>query len=292
MTTLSSRAMLVQLSVRQWTARKLDKKVTDETNRRNNAAEDAGRYNKALLSKEALAEIGKIEGAARTEHYKRTLPWKDDGTRILSSAGYLDYTAAMREYDRQFQSAVGAFLDSYESFKEDARVRLNGMFNPDDYPDASVIGSKFKFGVDVSPLPDAADFRVEIGEAQADAIRRQIEERAREALTLATRDVWSRIADAAGRMVERLRAYNPEKGEKGRVQGIFRDSLVDNIKELVELMPTLNVANDPKLAEITERLANELTSYSASELREDDNARKVTADKAEKILAEVSDFLA
>ena len=54
--TLSTRAMLVSLSISQWSGRRLDREITDEVNQQHNAAADAGRYNKLLLPKEALAE--------------------------------------------------------------------------------------------------------------------------------------------------------------------------------------------------------------------------------------------
>ncbi len=45
----SSSAMLVQLSISQWTARKLDKKVSAEVADAKRAAKGAGNYNKKLL---------------------------------------------------------------------------------------------------------------------------------------------------------------------------------------------------------------------------------------------------
>ena len=62
---LSSKAMLAGLNITQWAARKVDKKVTRETNDAHGAAHDAGRYNKALIAKEALAAIVAAANAAR-----------------------------------------------------------------------------------------------------------------------------------------------------------------------------------------------------------------------------------
>ena len=41
-TPLSRKALLVSVTISEWTARKLDKKVTDEINRKHGAANDAG----------------------------------------------------------------------------------------------------------------------------------------------------------------------------------------------------------------------------------------------------------
>ena len=55
-TPLSRKAVLVSVNISQWTARKLDREVTDEVNASHGAQKDAGRYNKLLLEKEALAD--------------------------------------------------------------------------------------------------------------------------------------------------------------------------------------------------------------------------------------------
>ncbi len=287
---LASRAMLCGLTIRQWSARRLDKKVTDEINTSHGAAADAGRYNKALVAKDALAGIVTAANAARSLHYARTLPWLDEGARILPAAGFEAYSNAMRDLRHAFEAAVAAFVAAYPSYVDDARVRLNGMFDPADYPEASEIADPFAFGVRILPVPDAADFRVDLADAQADEIRAAIESAARDALANATRDAWSRVAEVTGRMVERLNAFKPG-GPNGRAENVFRDSLVENVRELASILPGLNLTNDPALARIAERMESDLCQHDAADLRESDVLRRDTAKAAADILAEVSDFL-
>ena len=64
----ASRAMIVSLSISQWSGRRLDREVTDEVNQQHNAASDAGRYNKLLLPREALAGIVAIVSERRIEN--------------------------------------------------------------------------------------------------------------------------------------------------------------------------------------------------------------------------------
>ena len=84
---LSTRAMLSGLTIRQWTARKLDKRVTAEVAATHGTDSHVGRYNKSLVAKESLAAIVAAANAARALHYARTLPWLDDGARILPAGG-------------------------------------------------------------------------------------------------------------------------------------------------------------------------------------------------------------
>jgi hypothetical protein len=283
--------MLCGLTIRQWSARRLDRKVTDEVNASHGAAADAGRYNKALVAKDALAGIVTAANAARSLHYARTLPWLDEGARILPAAGFEAYSNAMRDLRHAFEAAVAAFVAAYPSYVDDARVRLNGMFDPADYPEASEIADRFAFGVRILPVPDAADFRVDLADAQAAEIRAAIESAARDALANATRDAWQRVAEVTGRMVERLNAFKPG-GPNGRAENVFRDSLVENVRELASILPGLNLTNDPALARIAERMESDLCQHDAADLRDSDALRRDTAKAAAAILAEVSDFLA
>jgi hypothetical protein len=78
-----------------WSARKHDPEASEEIAQRHGAKPDAGRYHKVLLPKAALAEIQKIVSEARQEHYFMTLPWDDNGYRVLPAAAYMDHTEQM-----------------------------------------------------------------------------------------------------------------------------------------------------------------------------------------------------
>src|ERR1700758_1805880 len=99
---LSTRAMLCSLSISMWSARKHDPEASEEIAFRHGARPDAGRYHKVLLPKEALAEIQKIVSEARQKHYFVTLPWGDDGYRVLPGAAYFDHAIKMRALSNRF----------------------------------------------------------------------------------------------------------------------------------------------------------------------------------------------
>lgn len=291
MSILSEKAMLSHVRVSAWSARRIDRKVTDEVNESHGAANDAGRFNKLLVDKSALSGITAAVSKARTFHYSRTLPWQDDGARLLPAAAFVDYMAQMRTIRAQFDKAVSEFIDGYAKHVDDARSRLGNMFKPEDYPSADDIRDRFAFDTIINPVPAGDDFRVSLGDAQAALIRAEIEARAEAQLTDAMRDVYGRVADVCGRMADKLRSYQPGNDNK-KAEGIFRDSLVENVRELAGILPALNITADPKLSAIAERMRKELARHDAEALREDDALRNEVADAAASILADVSDFLA
>lgn len=286
-TNITESAMLSRLSVSLWTARRHDKRLSDEVATNHGAQSDAGRYNKLLLSKDALAETSKIASAAREFHYTNTLPWMDDGYRILPAANFWHYGEKMRAYHADFDSAVAKFLDGYPSFKADARVRLNGMFREDDYPDEQRIRAKFDFDVGTMPLPQAADFRVSLNDGEVARIKSEIEQRTQAAIDGAVRDLWQRIRATVEHIAERLELY---RVSGGKVENPFRDSLIENARELVGLLPRLNVTGDPDLDRITREIDMKLCALDPQTLRESDVLRGKVAQDANAILEAMAGY--
>jgi len=88
----------------------------------------------ALLPKEALAEVQKIVSDARQEHYFMTQPWDDNGYRVFPSAASMDHTEKMRDLANRFNPSVDALAREFGNLVEQAKVRLGGLFWPEDYP--------------------------------------------------------------------------------------------------------------------------------------------------------------
>lgn len=288
---LASRAMIVSLSISQWSGRRLDREVTDEVNQQHNAASDAGRYNKLLLPREALAGIVAIVSETRNDFLKRTLPWMDNGSRIMAADAYMAHMSWIRSQTSKFEREVDEFIQKYPAYVADARKRLNGMFKDSDYPDAAELRAKFGVQCKVLPVPASDDFRVNMSEAQAELIRADIEEQVQDATKAAVRQIYERVHEVCSRMVERLNAYRPAARKGDRAEGVFRDSLVGNVRDLISIMPALNITGDPYLADMADKL-RPLAEHDADVLRDKPAIRKDVAAQAQAILDSMSDYLA
>ena len=287
---LASRAMLVTLKISLWSARRLDKEITDEINSSHGAEKDAGRYNKLLIDRKALQPIEKVVSETRNGFAERTLPWLDDGQRIMANDAFLAHTNWINGQKAKFDAEVRKFLADYPNHVSDARKRLNGMFREDDYPDVSIIEKRFNIEVRIMPVQTASEFRVAMSEGQAEMIRREIEANVQKATRDAVGDVYRRVAEVCQRMVDRLGAYKPatRKGEK--TEGIFRDSLVENVRDLVSVLPSLNITGDPALTDLGDKLKS-LAQWDAKVLRDSETKREDVKAQAEAILSNVAAYL-
>jgi len=278
---LRDNAMIVRLSISTWTARKFDKGVTAKVNSDYAVSESAGRYNKVLIAKEAIQEITRAVSAARTFHYVNTLPWDDGGGRILPSKNFLTYSKKMRELKELYEKAVRDFLANYDEYRNDSAVKLGKMFNPADYPGKKEIEHKFGFGTDIEPVPSAEDFRVDVSSSDSVKIKKELEARVKDRVVEATKDLYVRLNDVVGKFADKLADKD----------AIFRDSLIENVVELVNLLPKLNVADDPDLDKLCKETQKKLCAMEPETLRNDPKVRTKATGDAQAILNKMSAYL-
>lgn len=290
MTQLNERAVLTTLHIGAWGGKSVDPEVTEEVEESHKAEpRNAGTYSKKLIAPKFLREVGSKISVARRTHRILTLPW-DDSARILSTLGFSHYTEQMRLQRLGMEAAVAAFIEGYPEYIKEARVRLGTMFSAEDYPEKDTLRKKFHADVEIRPVPTAGDFRAELSDASVRAITKDIEARSNDRLKAATADVFERIFDAVSKMAERLKAFAPPVGEE-KAEGVFRDSLVWNLQELAELLPSLNINNDKRLDDLQSLIKEQLTANSPDLLRDDQKLRNQVAERAAKIATKVKKYL-
>ena len=282
---LANRAVLANLNLRAWSARRYDRAESNDVNNRYGAELDTARVNKRLISKQAMARLQKAISHARAEHVRLTLPWGLRGVRILSVAGYLKYREIMTACGAEFSQAKTDFVRAYDAERAEAIAQAKGLLKPDDYPET--VDDKFHYALNIMPVPLAQDFRVEMGDEQMAEIAAEIEASTRASIRKASLDGYERAKVALAALIERMEAYTPSPGKGTRAKGVFRDTIVGNIAALVEIIPALNVFNDPKLDALAVRLGD-FTKFEGKELRESDAIRATVTDDAKKALDEIT----
>ena len=272
MSQLQDSAMLAALNITQWSARKHDKSVSDKVDQ-DNGAKDAGRYNKLLVDKTALEPCNQIASAARAHLYKVTLPWGENGERLLPATLFFDFKNEMQTFESEFLNRVQTFVGLYPSLRENARTRLGQLYQPKDYPLDHEVADKFGFNIAITPVASADDFRVKLNDEYVESIKADITARMQERQKDAVKDCWLRVRKVVTAMHERL------KDEKA----VFKDSLIGNARELIDILPALNLTNDPELTNIATELQTILMP--PDRLRQDKVLRASTAAAADAILA-------
>ena len=278
---LSDRALLVQLNISTWSANKLDKEISAETNAIKGVQNSAGRYHKSLLPMcDLLDDIKKKATLIRTKFYDNTLPWGVKGIQILPTANYLTFMTDFRRERSEYELLVKRFVPAYPQLVMDAQRFLGAAYKASDYPEAHEIADKFRMDMQVMPVPNN-DFRVNIADDELARIHDEVEARVKDAARGAMQDVWQRLYDKVTHLAEKL---NDPKA-------IFRDSTVNHLVELCDLLPRLNVMDDPNLEAMRQEVESKLAGYNPDTLRADVKVRQTVATEANDIAAKMAAFM-
>lgn len=268
---IGSASMLVELSISTWTGRKLDKRASQDVTTRHHADAGIANVHKKLLGNcDELTAVQKFTANVRNLHYGMTMPWSDTGLRLLPTAQYFKYHQTMTDVQNEYERMVREFLDAYDWAIAQSQAKLGDMFDPADYPSTDGIASKFRFRFSYIPLPDAGDFRIDIGNEGNELVRDHYQSYYADQLKSAMDDVWQRAYKALSKMSERLDYADHEQKK------IFRDTLVTNVTDMVELLNVCNVTGDSQMTALATKLDDTLRGITPDALREDGYLRAET----------------
>ena len=258
---LCDKAILVSLRIGGWRATVYDQQVSAEIARLHNAHPDAGRYTKALLPKEVLQPLRHCESMARKAHYLLTLPWDQRGYRLLPILLYEEYREQLDNCKEARVQERQKLLARYEGQLEAAAVRLGSMFDPAEYLSVSDLERRLVMDYTFIPVPDESHFVADLAEEEAQRIRADLQAQLALQLHGAMQDLYQRLQEAVSQCQDRL-TVDPDGS--GRV---FRDTMVARLRELSQVIPKLNITEDPRLAEMCGQIQQALEGVAPDHLR-------------------------
>lgn len=275
---LKDRAVLVDWSAGMWGARVQDDEIAREVLHNKNAAEDAGVWIKRLAPEDWLKELRKIKGQANTTHNKYTVPFLRDGQRACPNVVHGKYRAEMSQHEEKWDAEVQKKLVEYKQILALAPARMAGTYNPNDFPSEASMVRKFHWRIVSLPMPDADNWVTYLVNGEAEQVKEELRKELGEISKNISRSLWQRLYVPVKAMVEALPEYT------GKREGSFKDSLVGNIVEIVDLLPDLNIGEDVELAKMVGEVKKRLTRFSAQDLRDSEEVREVVLEKAQEIL--------
>ena len=259
---LAGKGMIAVIKMGRWGATKRHKAATDEVNQNNQT--DAAKVSVTLTKHPALKEIISIQGYARQTHYSLTLPSVDEGMRIVPAARMHEHSAAMNQFATQIRQVVDLFMRDYAYERLTAPARLGGLYDARQWPDEDIVREKFRFETDYRPIPTQGQWQQWLLDSAKEG-REELRER---------------VAIAVRHIADRLAAVNvPGAVCDGRT---FRDSVVGNLREILDLAPDLNFMDDKDIADLV-REARALAQHDPETLRNSQTLRQEVREKADKV---------
>ena len=251
---LTRDAMLVTLRIHSWSGRRYDRKASDHVAYHHDADTDAGRYTKRLLPKAAFAALDP-GGQRRAHRPLRQHAALGRPGQAPADGGQL--RLLHRVLDGCIEQMVGArtrFIEDYDLHVARARANLGRLFDPDDYPPKEALAQRFRIRYQVTPVEDARHFLARLGADDAARVRRDIERDVQARIHDALGDLYRRLGRAVERVGERLR-----DGDDGKPL-VFRNSMIEHLRALVDVAPRLNLFGDAHLAQLCEQVKERIAA--------------------------------
>lgn len=250
---MAARTKLAVLQTGAWRATRQHRTETDAENKRHNT--NAAKVLVRVSDHPALAGLTKLHAAAYQEHKRLTLPTIQDGMRLLPAGREFEHSDRMRKLADRHDGLVAEFLADYESERESAPVRLNGLYDASMWPSLGIVKNRFVFQTRYLPTPVTSEWRDWFA-ASAEEAERELHDRLTEALT--------RVRDRC--------ASN----------GKLYASVFDAIRDLTDLVPDFDLSGS--YASVVAAMAP-LSKVNAEDIRDSSIARTTISKQAGDILS-------
>lgn len=277
--TIKEKAILTSWKMKSWSAIKSDSEISREVERIAGAKSGSYKSTKSLIDPKALSEIKSIYGQSKKYHEAVTMPWFDNGYRILPATKYLEYAGKMREFKSDFEKAVQSISDNYSGYIKQAQLDLGTAFKLHEYPTAYEIEKAFSFNAGFMPLPDFQDFRIDLNDSEISALQKEMKEQQAQAVKAMETDLFNRLYKAVEKIVERLSDND----------NTFKDSLFSNLQEVLDIIPEMNITENKELEKLCKAVKKEVLKDSQS-VRDDAKLRGEVAKSAETLLDTLGDY--
>lgn len=256
---VAARMKLSVFNTTKATFRRQHKAETEEVNRKHQTG-NAARVSVLQCSHPNVQAIGSLQGVARGTHYDLTLPSIQDGMRLVAVGREFEHSERINEcVSKQITLVEEMVVDGCyvggRQYQTD-EVRLNGLFEDRAWPkNPDALRNEYSMTYKYLSCPTDgawADWLAESARA-ADA------------------EVKSRLEKALKHVAERCSS-----------DGRLFESVFSNLEDLLKLVPDFDLAG--KYKQIADAAAELTMKANIETLRDDKNARKEVAKRANKIV--------
>ena len=283
---LSEKALLVQFKEGRIPGSKGDRDLDTLVAKALNLSEDDAKRvassSKKLYPKEALLDINHEFTEARKYHNSVTVPYNYRGSSLLMTKIYPTYITRMNTFKTNIGEKLKVFKTKLEEYKAEQKA-LSPVYKESDYPTPEELNEIVKFEIIPDPISTTDHFVLQdLHDDQITEIKEASERASNEKLEEGMKKIYKRVYDVVKSMAVTLKDQEKTK---------FHETLVGNVQEMVELLPLLNITEDPKLEDLRTDLKIYLSTYETKVLKSNKMIRDTVAQDADRIAREIEAFM-
>lgn len=247
---------IVTLSASCWRATRLHKSETTKVNTANHT--DAARVSVRICDHAALTTLRQLHASVYQKHIALTRPSIQDGMRIIPLAHELEHMEMIRTAREEHDKLVAQFLADYDSERDAAPYKLNGLYDASMWPDHRTLERKFAITVHYLGCPNDPAWQDWIAES----------------CKAATDNLCDEIEQTISHIAERCET----------VDGRLHASLFTSLQNLLLQVPHYDTGLSSKLLILADE-ARSVANSDVASLRDVPSMRQETAQKARGILS-------
>ena len=223
---------------------------------------------KTLMKSKSLDKLKSLRGSILREVNKLAVPVSHfrRGTYLLPVQLVELTESRLNRLSDEWNKNVDDFLEEYPQVVDEARSRLNGLFNPEDYASIEIVRGSFRFdwGYSVASTPQSLQ-----------GISKGLFEREQQRAAKQWRDAEYEIRNAlregfSGLVEHFVERLTPDAdGKKKR----FHSSFVDGFRDFIDTFNGRNLTNDDQLSGLVSKAQKVLEGVDVNQLRSDEGIR-------------------
>lgn len=197
-----------------------------------------------------------------------SLPYPESGIRLIRQDDISTFTVQMTSHKAELDEAVIQLDECYDELKSAARRRLGSLFNATDYP--VTLRGWFDVSFDfpsVEPPEYLRQLSPQLFQQEASRVAARFDE----AVQLAEQAFTEELSKLVSHLTERLSGTDDGKPK------VFRDSVVENLREFFDRFRHLNIRSNEQLDDLVVQAQRVIRGVEPQQLRDNQAVRQQVA---------------
>ena len=274
---LCQNACLIRVTVSAWSAREKSPEAGRNAAQAGGADEDyVDSYIRHVAKDHPLKKAVDQKANEVRNWIKDNLSFWNTGVRLCTNLQYDSVMKELRKMKAEFMQTVDDFFVGLPQMEAMAAVK-QGTYSGK-FPAKSVLEERFAFEIEVSAIADPNDIRLKHVSA---SVAKEIEECTRSSQAKQVTEVMTRLATKVEATIQNF------IGQMGKPKQGYHKTAVENVLELAELIPQLNLTADPEINAIARKIGESFADVSVQELKEDPELREEVTKEATSLLERI-----
>jgi len=197
-----------------------------------------------------------------------SLPYPESGIRLIRQDDISAFTVQMTSHKVELDEAVIQLDERYDELKSAARRRLGSLFNAADYP--ATLRGWFDVSYDF-PSVEPPEYLRQLSPQLYQQEAARVAARFDEAVQLAEQAFTEELSKLVSHLTERLSGTDDGKPK------VFRDSVVENLREFFDRFRHLNIRSDEQLDDLVVQAQRVIRGVEPQQLRDNQAVRQQVA---------------